>query len=117
MQDEAEVDGLRLGNEEGMQEPRGDGDGAEPHPGEYDEDLDEEPEEVQPDLHRVWVLCGGSGSEADASLASGLHVYHELQKQADVLVSPTLSTQQSFAVISCSHSTYEMEAAEARISS
>lgn len=35
---------------------------------------------------RVWVLCGGEGTQADLSLISGLHVYEELSKQPDLLV-------------------------------
>lgn len=32
----------------------------------------------------VWVLCGGEGTEADISLASGLHIHSELSKQPDL---------------------------------
>ena len=86
LQDEAEADALRP-TEEGMQGLRGDGNGAEARGENYDEVADIEDEGNESLLQQVWVLCGGSGSEADASLASGLHVYHELLKQSDVLVS------------------------------
>lgn len=75
-----------------MQGLRGDGNGAEAREEDYDEAVDIEDEGNESALQQVWVLCGGSGSEADASLSSGLHVYHELLKQSDVLVSaPVLS--------------------------
>lgn len=66
------------GEDKSSQSWRGDGDGEV----QGDEGKGER---LQPQL--VWVLCGGGGSEADASLASGIHVYHELLKQPDVLVS------------------------------
>ena len=87
LQDEAEADALRPTNEEAAGELRGDADGAEDMGEEHDEVLKADTEGAEPEMQQVWVLCGGSGSEADASLASGLHVYHELLKQADVLVS------------------------------
>ena len=86
LQDEAEADALRPTNEEAMGELRGDADGGDEVGEEYDEEFDGATEEAELEVQQVWVLCGGSGSEADASLASGLHVYHELLKQADVLV-------------------------------
>ena len=40
---------------------------------------------------RVWVLCGGEGTQADLSLASGLHTYYELRKQPDLQVRSSTS--------------------------
>ena len=77
VQDEAEADGLRPGDDP-HQEWRGDAEGEEGQ---------EEEEGLQP--QRIWVLCGGGGSKADASLASGISVYHELLKHTDVLVRST----------------------------
>jgi len=42
-------------------------------------------------IQRVWILCGGEGSDSTASLASGIHAYHELQKEQDMLVGLLLS--------------------------
>lgn len=100
LQDEAEADALRPSDRGSWDELRGDGDAVEEQGEEYGENLGEYEQEAEPDLQQVWVLCGGSGSDADASLASGLHVYHELQKQADVLVrslSPSWSSFSSFS--------------------
>lgn len=43
---------------------------------------------------RVWVLCGGEGTQADLSLASGLHTYFELRKQPDLQVSSSTRVPQ-----------------------
>lgn len=46
-----------------------------------------EEQDEGPPAQKIWILCGGTGSRADESLASGIHVYHEFLKHPDVLVS------------------------------
>lgn len=72
LQEEAETDALRSN-----------GNGAMADRGEDNEGVGDA---AGPEPHRVWVLCGGTGSGADASLASGIHVYHELLKHPDIVV-------------------------------
>lgn len=77
-QDDAEADTMRSSDEEG-QEMRAEGEGDDVQGREGDVG-------ANPSPHHIWVLCGGTGTEANASLASGIHVFQELQKQSDVVV-------------------------------
>ena len=36
---------------------------------------------------RVWILCGGAGSDANISLESGINMYNILKNQMDLIVS------------------------------
>ena len=49
------------------------------------------PKEYFGPKQRVWILCGGVGSGADMSLASGINVANILRNEVDLIVSSLLA--------------------------